>query len=298
MSQVSQPLPIGRDQSQSKDPLLQNSSVKPIETLSSPERTSVRTRERPPADVPPPPVVDRSRRENIKENARADEKEDRRADENIDDLRQRKARIERDRDKQQLLQDQRAIEELSSRDREVRAHEQAHAAVGGQFAGAPSYEFERGPDGVSYAVGGEVSIDSGRASTPEATLLKAQTVRRSALAPANPSPQDRSVAARATRLESAARSEILAIRSFKAEQARESKVAEAKAAEDPSGLADEDEDKKVEEDGPTGLNLEENGSNSKASISNLASAKSVSQILAVANSEKANRPGAFVSQEV
>ena len=50
------------------------------------------------------------------------------------------------------------IRDLSARDREVRAHEQAHASVGGQYAGAASFTYQRGPNGVSYAVGGEVPI--------------------------------------------------------------------------------------------------------------------------------------------
>jgi hypothetical protein len=90
------------------------------------------------------------------------------------------------------------IAELASRDREVRAHEQAHAAVGGSHAGAPSYTYSRGPDGQRYAVGGEVSIDTGAVSNdPQATLSKMEVVVRAALAPAEPSAQDRSVAAQA-----------------------------------------------------------------------------------------------------
>lgn len=98
---------------------------------------------------------------------------------------------------QQELQEQDLIRELSNRDREVRAHEQAHAAVGGQYAGAPTYQFQRGPDGVNYAVGGEVRIDISPAATPEETIRKMQIVRAAALAPLEPSPQDRSVAAQA-----------------------------------------------------------------------------------------------------
>lgn len=105
-------------------------------------------------------------------------------------------------------QDQLEIKQLSARDREVRAHEQAHAAIGGQYAGAAQFQYQRGPDGVRYAVGGEVPIDVGREATPEATLRKAQIVKRAALAPAEPSPQDRRVAAEATRMETEARQEI------------------------------------------------------------------------------------------
>ncbi|MES2822158.1 MAG: putative metalloprotease CJM1_0395 family protein [Pseudomonadota bacterium] len=111
--------------------------------------------------------------------------------------------------KEQLAKDQITINALSARDREVRAHEQAHAAVGGQYAGAPTYEFVRGPDGVSYAVGGEVSINAGSVpNDPEETIRKAQQIRAAANAPADPSGQDRSVAAAATRLESEARIEL------------------------------------------------------------------------------------------
>ena len=56
-------------------------------------------------------------------------------------------------------QEQQQVRELSARDREVRAHEEAHANVGGRYAGSPTYSFQRGPDGKQYAVGGEVSID-------------------------------------------------------------------------------------------------------------------------------------------
>ena len=83
---------------------------------------------------------------------------------------------------QRLIEDQ--IQTLAARDREVRAHEQAHVAAGGQYAGAPAYQYERGPNGVSYAVGGEVPISTGEEATPEATLRKAQIIRRAALAPA------------------------------------------------------------------------------------------------------------------
>jgi len=99
------------------------------------------------------------------------------------------------------------VDELKQRDREVRAHEQAHAAVGGAYASAPSYEYESGPDGNRYAVGGEVSIDVSPVSgDPEATIQKMEVVKRAALAPAEPSPQDRAVAAQAdqTRLQAQA----------------------------------------------------------------------------------------------
>ena len=90
------------------------------------------------------------------------------------------------------------VTKLKATDREVRAHERAHATAGGQHAGAPSYEYQRGPDGRRYAVGGEVPIDTSPVpGDPEATIDKMEIVKRAALAPAEPSGQDRYVAAQA-----------------------------------------------------------------------------------------------------
>lgn len=123
-------------------------------------------------------------------------------------LNQKQQQLQRLEARQQQL-DQRQIQELAARDREVRNHERAHAAVGGQYAGAPRYQFERGPDGINYAVGGEVSISTGGVSgDPQATIEKAQLVRRAALAPAEPSSQDRKVAAQASQMEAEARVEL------------------------------------------------------------------------------------------
>ncbi|WP_049723458.1 putative metalloprotease CJM1_0395 family protein [Gilvimarinus polysaccharolyticus] len=110
---------------------------------------------------------------------------------------------------QELKERQGQIAELAKRDREVRAHERAHAAAGGQFAGAPSYETTRGPDGVNYAVAGEVKIDTSPvAGDPQATLEKALQVHAAAMAPAEPSSQDRLVAADASRMAADARAEL------------------------------------------------------------------------------------------
>lgn len=98
----------------------------------------------------------------------------------------------------ELTEEQEAVvRELKARDREVRAHEQAHKRVGGQYAGAISYDFQRGPDGQSYAVGGSVPIDVSPENTPQETAAKMRIVIKAALAPAEPSAADRSVAAAA-----------------------------------------------------------------------------------------------------
>jgi hypothetical protein len=101
------------------------------------------------------------------------------------------------------------VERLKAEDRKVRQHEQAHLAAAGPYArGGAQLEYTVGPDGKQYAVGGEVTISTSRESTPEATLKKARTIRRAALAPAEPSSQDRRVAAQASQLEREALSQI------------------------------------------------------------------------------------------
>lgn len=97
-------------------------------------------------------------------------------------------------------EEQAQVAKLKQIDAKVRAHERAHAAVGGAHAGAPSYTYTRGPDGQMYATGGEVAIDISAESDPEATLQKAAQVAAAALAPADPSGQDRAVAAAAAQL--------------------------------------------------------------------------------------------------
>ena len=109
----------------------------------------------------------------------------------------------------QDARDQAVIRELAAIDRKVRAHEQAHASVGGALAGAPSYTYKTGPNGVRYAVAGEVPISiSAVPGNPQATLRNAEQVQRAALAPADPSPVDRRVASSAQALASKARFEI------------------------------------------------------------------------------------------
>ncbi|MBZ0264971.1 hypothetical protein K8I28_09910 [bacterium] len=90
------------------------------------------------------------------------------------------------------------VQELKERDREVRSHEQAHlAAAGGLANGGPVFEYEKGPDGRQYAVGGHVSVSIGEGDTPEERLKNAKQAERAALAPAEPSAQDRKVASKA-----------------------------------------------------------------------------------------------------
>lgn len=103
------------------------------------------------------------------------------------------------------------LEFLKARDREVKAHEMAHLAAAGTLSvSGASFEYQIGPNGQRYAVGGEVSIDTSPIpNDPLATLRKAEQIRRAALAPAQPSSQDYAVAAKAMRMAAQARAELI-----------------------------------------------------------------------------------------
>lgn len=122
---------------------------------------------------------------------------------------------------------QQEVAELKERDAEVRRHEQAHVAAGGQYvSGGPSFEYETGPDGKRYATGGEVQIDvSAVDGDPEKTIQKMRQVRAAAMAPAEPSNQDRRVASEAAQLQAEAQAELSA-------QRRDDASADSAAPED------------------------------------------------------------------
>ncbi len=103
------------------------------------------------------------------------------------------------------------VQKLQERDREVRAHEQAHIVAGGRYVrGSAHFEYQRGPDGKLYAIGGEVTLDiSPVPGDPHATMEKMEVVKRAALAPAQPSTQDRIIASKADMEIQKARQELL-----------------------------------------------------------------------------------------
>ena len=104
------------------------------------------------------------------------------------------------------------IRELAARDREVRQHELALKSAAGSLAGAISFDYQRGPDGRLYAVGGEVDIRTTPASNDPADVVAyAEQVIRAALAPAEPSSQDRQVAVQARAMLAQAQAELAAI---------------------------------------------------------------------------------------
>ena len=107
--------------------------------------------------------------------------------------------------------EQQEVEKMQRRDQEVRQHEQAHIAASGRLAvSGPVYQMEQGPDGRMYVTEGHVNFRTPPTQSPREKLELAEQLRRMALAPANPSGKDRSVAAQAARQISEARMAIIA----------------------------------------------------------------------------------------
>jgi len=112
-------------------------------------------------------------------------------------------------DPNELSEDEeRLVKDLAARDSEVKAHEAAHQAAGGGMTGAATYTYQQGPDGKMYAIGGEVSISTPSASTPEEAIQNARQVIASAMAAGNPSPQDFAVASSARLMEIKAQQQL------------------------------------------------------------------------------------------
>lgn len=113
--------------------------------------------------------------------------------------------------------EQQLLAQLSSRDAEVKAHEQAHSTVGGYLAQSPQFSYEQGSDGRRYAVDGEVQIDIAVVpGDPQATVNKMQKVYAAAMAPTNPSMADIRVASEALKQLNEAKAELVNLRQSQA----------------------------------------------------------------------------------
>jgi hypothetical protein len=146
--------------------------------------------------------------------------------------------------------EQEEVRELKEKDREVRAHEMAHKAAAGELApSGPHYEYQTGPDGHDYAVGGHVPIKIPASDDPKETLAKAEKARQAALAPADPSPADRAVAQEASHMASQARAQISAEAKDEANERTEEavKASEGSDAEKPAEAKPEEDDENAED---------------------------------------------------
>lgn len=148
-----------------------------------------------------------SRKQEAQESLKKDVRENEKT-QNIIKSEAEKRKVEQQQNKSEIKKDE-AAKELENIQREVISHENAHKAAAGELGGAISYSYTEGPDGRSYITGGEVPIKLKEGDTPEETLRNMQKVQRAANAPAEPSGQDRQVAAKAAALASKARAEII-----------------------------------------------------------------------------------------
>jgi len=152
------------------------------------------------------------------------------------------------------------IRQLKARDLEVKIHEQAHLAAGGQYVtGGASYVYQVGPDGRRYAVGGEVSIDTSPISgDPEASLIKAQQVQAAALAPSEPSSADYKVAQAAASMAAQARSELSSTKNTDAESSSNQDESAKKASESTDQSQDRLNRIPLNETNQTSFNIDRN----------------------------------------
>ena len=144
--------------------------------------------------------------------------------------------------------EQAVVDDMKARDQEVRVHEEQHKATGGQYASSPSYSYETGPDGKKYITDGEVQISVSKEDTPEKTIAKMQQVQRAALAPQEPSGQDRKVAAEAAMKEAEARRELAEETSGKTESKDDTEKSQETAnSENAEKTADKDDSSKKDD---------------------------------------------------
>lgn len=170
---------------------------------------------------------------------------------------------------EQLTEEQQqVVQDLREQDQEVRAHEQAHKNVAGPYAGPISYETVTGPDGREYAVAGSVDIDVSPEGSPEQTIRKADIVIRAALAPANPSPEDFSVARAAQQLRAQAQQEL---------SAQQQEAQEAQSESEPTIIEE------LTEDAQTDSNTQNPNSREDNSAAGNAARQSAEILVAIQN---------------
>ncbi|OGV41847.1 MAG: hypothetical protein A2X46_13795 [Lentisphaerae bacterium GWF2_57_35] len=98
-------------------------------------------------------------------------------------------------------EDKDLIRRLQARDAEVRSHEMRHVAALGPYAGSMHFDYQVGPDGRAYAIGGTTEVRNTGSSDPKASAQRARIIRQAAMAGGDPSHADMSVAASATQTE-------------------------------------------------------------------------------------------------
>lgn len=88
---------------------------------------------------------------------------------------------------------ERVLEKFKRIDAQVRSHEQVHATIG-QTTTPISYNYQQGPDGKMYAVGGSVRFDTSIPDDPKAAAFKLDQIAKAASGPVDPSSADTMIA--------------------------------------------------------------------------------------------------------
>ena len=88
---------------------------------------------------------------------------------------------------------ERVLEKFKSGDANIKAHEQSHASQVGTTAPI-QYNYQMGPDGKMYAVGGSVRLDTSMPQDPKQAQLKLDQLKKSASSSSDMSSADSSIA--------------------------------------------------------------------------------------------------------
>ena len=87
----------------------------------------------------------------------------------------------------------RVLEKFRNKDAEIRTHEQAHASIG-HTTSPISYNYQEGPDGKLYAVGGSVRLNTSIPDDPKAAAFKLDMIQKAATGVTHPSSADGAIA--------------------------------------------------------------------------------------------------------
>lgn len=113
------------------------------------------------------------------------------------------------------------VRTLRIQERQVRRTQFVKAAVGGATVTGASYQFDIGPDGHRYIVGGDVALDVNPVEgDPRATIHKMQRVRAAAVISHTPTRNDRNATFASVRTEGSARIQLAKMVAFQSSAPR------------------------------------------------------------------------------
>ena len=91
---------------------------------------------------------------------------------------------------------EKVLDKFKNTDSNIRGHEQAHAASGTTTTPI-QYNYQQGPDGKMYAVGGHVRLDTSIPDDPKAASVKLDEIKRSATVSSDMSGADANISIQA-----------------------------------------------------------------------------------------------------